>query len=175
VAGISAITALFTAVLSTAAAGFSLAQDTAPAAKSDPPAATASSAPAQTAPAADAKKQTTAKSTPAKSTPDNSAAKPQEQPPGWFQFVPFGVMALLFWMLLIRPQQNEQRRRRELMAQLKKNDRVVTNGGLIGTIADISADGRFVTLKVDDSTRIRFLRSSIHGPLDEKPESPEKK
>ncbi|MGV2339211.1 MAG UNVERIFIED_CONTAM: preprotein translocase subunit YajC [Planctomycetaceae bacterium] len=68
-------------------------------------------------------------------------------------------MAVLFWMLLVRPQQNEQRRRRELMNQLKKNDRVVTNGGLIGTIADLSADGRFVTLKVDDSTRIRFLRS----------------
>jgi preprotein translocase subunit YajC len=180
VAGFSANTALLTLVLNIAAAAFASAQDTAPAAKSDPPAAVAPAAtpsaaapapsPASAAPAADAKKQTAPKS-----SPGNSAPKPQEQPPGWFQFIPFGVMALLFWMLLIRPQQSEQRRRRELMNQLKKNDRVVTNGGLIGTIADLSADGRFVTLKVDDSTRIRFLRSSIHGPLDEKPESPEKK
>lgn len=177
-AGFSAITALLTAVLNIAAAASASAQDAAPGAKSDPPAATAPSAttpataatPAPAAPAADAKKQTAAKS-----PPGNAPAKPQEQPPGWFQFIPFGVMAVLFWMLLIRPQQNEQRRRRELMNQLKKNDRVVTNGGLIGTIADLSADGRFVTLKVDDSTRIRFLRSAIHGPLDEKPESPEKK
>lgn len=174
-AGFSAITALLTAVLNIAAAASASTQDAAPAAKSDPPAATAPSAttpatPAPAAPAADAKKQTAAKS-----PPGNAPAKPQEQPPGWFQFIPFGVMAVLFWMLLVRPQQNEQRRRRELMNQLKKNDRVVTNGGLIGTIADLSADGRFVTLKVDDSTRIRFLRSAIHGPLDEKPESPEKK
>lgn len=174
-AGFSAITALLTAVLNIAVAASASAQDAAPAAKSDPPAATAPAtaatpAPAPPAPAADAKKQTAAKS-----PPGNAPAKPQEQPPGWFQFIPFGVMAVLFWMLLVRPQQNEQRRRRELMNQLKKNDRVVTNGGLIGTIADLSADGRFVTLKVDDSTRIRFLRSAIHGPLDEKPESPEKK
>ncbi|MEY3173443.1 MAG: hypothetical protein RLZZ436_1357 [Planctomycetota bacterium] len=84
-------------------------------------------------------------------------------------------MALLFYMLLLRPQQKEQRRRQQLLNQLKKNDRVVTNGGLIGTITDLSGDGRFVTLKVDDSTRIRFLRSAINGPLDEKAESTEKK
>jgi preprotein translocase subunit YajC len=89
--------------------------------------------------------------------------------------LPFAFLAIIFWLVILRPQQREQRRRQELLNLIKKNDRVVTNGGLIGTIADLSSDGRFVTLKVDDSTRIRFLRSAIAGPLEEKAESAEKK
>jgi len=89
--------------------------------------------------------------------------------------LPFGFLAIIFWFLILRPQQRDQRRRQELLNQIKKNDRVVTSGGLIGTIADLSSDGRFVTLKVDDSTRIRFLRTAIVGPLEEKAEPTEKK
>ncbi|MFN8709649.1 MAG: preprotein translocase subunit YajC, partial [Planctomyces sp.] len=63
------------------------------------------------------------------------------------------------------------RKRQETLARLKKNDKVVTTGGMIGTIVDFSGDGTRVTLKVDDSTRIRFLRSSIQGLLDDKSET----
>lgn len=84
------------------------------------------------------------------------------------QFLPMIVIGLFFYFILMRPQQKEARRRKELLAGLKKNDKVVTAGGIIGTIVDISTDGTRVTLKVDDNTRIKFVRSSINGPLEEK-------
>lgn len=87
------------------------------------------------------------------------------------QFLPMILIGLFFYFILMRPQQKEARRRQELLAALKKNDKVVTAGGLIGTIVDISGDGSRVTLKVDDNTRIKFLRSSISGPYEEKAES----
>lgn len=99
-----------------------------------------------------------------------NAAK-EAPPPPWMQFLPFIAIGLFFYFILLRPQQAEQRRRKELLTTLKKNDKVVTTGGMIGTIADISSDGTRVTLRVDDNTRIKFLRSAIQEPLKDTPES----
>lgn len=102
---------------------------------------------------------------------ENAANAAKDAPPPWMQFLPFIAIGLFFYFILLRPQQAEQRRRKELLTQLKKNDKVVTTGGLIGTIADISSDGSRVTLKVDDNTRIKFLRSAILEPLKDSPDS----
>ncbi|MCA9050413.1 MAG: preprotein translocase subunit YajC [Planctomycetaceae bacterium] len=80
-------------------------------------------------------------------------------------------LVVFFYFIVLRPQQKDQERRRTLLAGLKKNDKVVTIGGIIGTIVDLAGDGSRVTLKVDDGTRIKFLRSSIQGPYDEKSET----
>ena len=95
----------------------------------------------------------------------------KDAPPPWMQFLPFIAIGLFFYFILLRPQQAEQRRRKELLTTLKKNDKVVTTGGMIGTIADISSDGTRVTLRVDDNTRIKFLRSAIQEPLKDSSET----
>lgn len=178
-AGFSTLTALLTATLSLSAAVFHPLQDAAAAPKSEASAPSTAAAPASQAPAVETATAAPATDSPktstTKSSPATGSGKNQEQPSFLFQMLPFAFLAMIFWFVILRPQQREQRRRQELLNQLKKNDRVVTNGGLIGTIADLSSDGRFVTLKVDDSTRIRFLRSAIAGPLEEKAESAEKK
>ena len=96
----------------------------------------------------------------------------QEQPGP--QGSPFGALMLpmlailfLWYFLILRPQRRDQVKREEMLRSLKKNDRVVTIGGVIGTVANLSADGKEVTLKVDDNTRIKFLRSSIQTILTE--------
>ena len=86
-------------------------------------------------------------------------------------FAPFLIIGLFFYFILFLPTQKERRRRQDFLKSLKKNSRVVTTGGLIGTVVDLSSDERFVTLRVDDTTRVRFLRSAIHGELDEKSET----
>ncbi len=101
----------------------------------------------------------------------NVANAAKDAPPPWLQFLPFIAIGLFFYFILLRPQQAEQRRRKELLTTLKKNDKVVTTGGMIGTIAEISSDGSRVTLRVDDTTRIKFLRSAILEPLKESPDS----
>ncbi|MFN5285609.1 MAG: preprotein translocase subunit YajC [Planctomyces sp.] len=132
---------------------------------------TAQAAEATAPAAATAAAPAAAKSGSAGEQPAAGARKVQPDPPGWVQFLPLACIGIMFYMILLRPQQKEQRRRQETLGSLKKSDKVVTTGGIVGTIADLSQDGRFVTLKVDDSTRIRFLRSAIHGLLDDKAES----
>lgn len=88
------------------------------------------------------------------------------------QMVPMLIaFVVMFYFIVLRPQQREQKERAQRLASLKKNDKVVTIGGIIGTIVDLSGDGARVTLRVDDGTRIKFTRSSIQGPYEEKSES----
>jgi|SRR5579871_1480870 len=79
----------------------------------------------------------------------------------YVQFLPFAAIFLLFYFMIMRPQNREKQQRQSLLDALKKNDKVITIGGLIGTVANLSPDGKEVTLKVDDNTKLRFLRSSI--------------
>ena len=73
----------------------------------------------------------------------------------------FGMMFLVMWFVLIRPQRKEQKKRMEMLSQIKKNDHVVTTGGIFGVVQSVKENE--VTLKIDDqnNTRIRILRSAI--------------
>jgi preprotein translocase subunit YajC len=82
--------------------------------------------------------------------------------PGIFQFAPFLLMILAFVFLIILPARRKEKQQREMLFNsLKKNDEVLTSGGIIGTVANIKDDE--VTLKVDESSnvRIRILRNAI--------------
>jgi len=93
-------------------------------------------------------------------------AQPKE-PPFWTFLPPIIAMVALFYLLMILPQQREKQKKDALLNALKKNDRVVTIGGIIGTVANVSGDGKEITLKVDDNTRIKFTRSAISHKLAE--------
>ncbi len=73
-------------------------------------------------------------------------------------------IAILFYFLMVRPQGAERRRREEMLKNLRKNDRVVTIGGIHGVVANIQPDSDEVILKVDETTntKLRMSRSSIH-------------
>lgn len=77
-------------------------------------------------------------------------------------FLPLILMFVVFYFLLIRPQQKRQQELNKMVQELKKGDRVVTSGGVIGTIAGIQND--YVILKVGDSeTKIEVLKSAVTG------------
>lgn len=73
--------------------------------------------------------------------------------------LPIAAMIAIIWFLLIRPQQKEQQRHRELVQNLKKGDEVVTVGGVFGRIMSLDADK--VSLKVADGVKIDVERSKI--------------
>lgn len=77
--------------------------------------------------------------------------------------IPFILIAIMFFVMVMMPKSGDQKRRLAQLAAMKKNDRVYTSSGIIGTIANISADGKEVTLKVDDNAKIRVFRSAIEG------------
>ncbi|ASA23709.1 preprotein translocase subunit YajC [Paenibacillus donghaensis] len=72
---------------------------------------------------------------------------------------PFVLMFVVFYFLLIRPQQKKTKTRNLMLKSLKKGDKVVTIGGLHGTIMEISDD--ICVLRVNDVTRLTFDRGSI--------------
>lgn len=79
----------------------------------------------------------------------------------WPLLLPMLVIFVMYQIMVSRPQRKEQSRRDEMLKTLKKNDPVVTIGGILGTVANISDDGSEVTLRVDDGARIRFRRDAI--------------
>ena len=83
-----------------------------------------------------------------------------------------GVFALM-WFLMIRPQRKEEKKRKEMLAALKKGDAVVTNGGILGSIANIKEDT--VVLKVGDGTRLEVLRSAVTAVRNPAPAEPKAK
>ncbi|EJW17085.1 preprotein translocase subunit YajC [Paenibacillus alvei] len=79
---------------------------------------------------------------------------------GFLQMLlPFVLMFAVFYFLLIRPQQKKQKQRNSMLSALKKGDKIVTIGGLHGTIVEITDDT--IVLRVNDVTKMTFDRSAI--------------
>jgi preprotein translocase subunit YajC len=91
-------------------------------------------------------------------------AEEQSQNIFWVFGPPLAIIMVVY-MILDSPQKREKAKRELMMKNLKKDDRVVTIGGILGSVANISQDGKEVTLKVDDGTRIRFRRTAISEVL----------
>ncbi len=91
----------------------------------------------------------------------NENAQPENGGGGISQLYLIIAMAVMAYFILYLPSKREKAKRQSLLDALKKNDKVVTAGGIVGTIASISPENDEVTVKVDDNTRIRFRRSSI--------------
>ncbi len=77
--------------------------------------------------------------------------------------VPMIAVFALFYFIFIRPQQKQQRERNQMLANLKKGDKIITIGGLHGVITDLT-DER-VTLKVSETTKLVFERSAVNANL----------
>ena len=77
--------------------------------------------------------------------------------------LPFLAIGVLFYFLMIRPQRRQKRQQQDMLGAMKKNDRVVTIGGIKGTIANIQREADEVTLKIDESSgaKIRVQISAI--------------
>ena len=70
---------------------------------------------------------------------------------------------VLFYFLFIRPQRKEQTTRQMMLDNMKKNDRIVTAGGILGVVTNVDRDKREVTIKVDEGsgTKLRMTLNSV--------------
>jgi preprotein translocase subunit YajC len=88
-------------------------------------------------------------------------------------FAPFILIIAIFYFLIIRPQNKKQKETQKMLSALKKGDKVVTVGGVHGTIASVKENS--VLVKVDDNVKIEFSRSAIASisvvAREEKPEA----
>jgi preprotein translocase subunit YajC len=76
------------------------------------------------------------------------------------QFLPLVLIFVVFYFLLIRPQQKKAKDHRATLDALRRGDRVVTGGGIIGTVARIDGPEE-ITVDIADGVRVRVVRSTI--------------
>lgn len=93
----------------------------------------------------------------------NAAAPkaPAQRAPGYYNMILLGLMFVVLYFVLFRGPRRKQQQHKQMVRSLKKNDRVRTIGGIIGTVVDIKDDE--IILKVDESnnTKIRVATSAI--------------
>lgn len=90
---------------------------------------------------------------------------------------PLVLIPVIFYFIMIRPQQQQERKRKDMLGALKKNDRVLTSAGIYGTVISIDNDQDKVVLRVDDDkgVKIPFSRASIIRVLDQAQEKDKSK
>ena len=79
------------------------------------------------------------------------------------QLLPFVLIILIFYFLLIRPQKKRQEEHGKMIESLKKDDEIVTSGGIYGQVADVR-DDHFV-VKIADGVRIKVTKSSVSNRI----------
>ncbi len=83
-----------------------------------------------------------------------------------FSFMmPLVLIFVVFWFLLIRPQQQKMKKHQAMLAALKRGDRVITGGGIIGTITKVSADDTELTVEIADQVKVKVLRATVTESL----------
>jgi preprotein translocase subunit YajC len=75
--------------------------------------------------------------------------------------IPLILMFVVFYFLLIRPQQKRAKDHQAMLTNIKRGDQIITNGGLVGKVTGLS--DKIVTLEVAEKIRLRVLRSHIAG------------
>lgn len=75
--------------------------------------------------------------------------------------IPFALIFVIFYFLLIAPQRKQQKETERMLAALKKGDRVVTSGGLHGTIVDFREADRTVVVEIAQNVRVTVSRSAV--------------
>ncbi len=86
-------------------------------------------------------------------------AEPPPSPTALEQFFPFIILGLLFYFLLIRPQQRKLKQHGDFLSKIKRGDEVLTSSGIFGRIEGLT--DQFAVLEVADNVRIRILKSQI--------------
>ncbi len=75
-------------------------------------------------------------------------------------FLPLILIFVVFYFLLIRPQQKKQKAHREMLSALYRGDRIVTAGGLVGTITKVLSDTE-LTVEISEGVKVRVMRAMV--------------
>jgi preprotein translocase subunit YajC len=89
------------------------------------------------------------------------ALQSSSQGSGLTLFLPLILIMVIFYFLMILPAQRRQKKVAEMLKNLKNGDKVITNGGIYGTIVGIESDS--VQLRVSDQVKIKVARSAVSG------------
>lgn len=76
------------------------------------------------------------------------------------QLMPIILIFVVFYFLLIRPQQKKMRDHREMLGAMRRGDKVVTGGGIVGQVVKVGEDDQ-ITVEIADEVRVKIVRSTV--------------
>jgi len=97
----------------------------------------------------------------AMATPTQGSSSP------WLQFVPFVLVLAIFYFIILLPMKKKQQKMQSFLSSLKANDRVITSGGIFGTITKVGDES--VQLQIANNVRIEVSRAAIVGYQGQEP------
>lgn len=100
-------------------------------------------------------------------------AAPQAQGNLLLGLLPFILVFVIFYLLIILPQRKKQKQHQQMVENLKPGDRIITSGGIFGTVMDVHPDR--IELKIASNVKIDILKSAVAIILSEKAETKETK
>ena len=83
---------------------------------------------------------------------------------GMAQFLPLVLLFVIFYFLIIRPQQKQQKAHKAMLADLKKGDKIVTNGGLHAEVVKTEED--FIKIKLNDTAIVKLDRAFVASKIE---------
>jgi preprotein translocase subunit YajC len=77
------------------------------------------------------------------------------------QLVPFVLIFIIMWFLIIRPQQRRAKEHQEMIKNVRRGDTVVTSGGIIGKVTKVTEDGADIEVEIADGVKVKVARGMI--------------
>lgn len=103
--------------------------------------------------------------------PASSGAAPQGPGIFWTLLLPLGMMMFIMYLLMVRPQKRQLRERQQMLEKLKKHDRVMTSGGIIGLVERVTDTEVVLTIDERRDVRLRVAKPFISSVLKESPDN----
>jgi preprotein translocase subunit YajC len=86
---------------------------------------------------------------------------PAQADPGFSFLIPILLMIVIFYFLLIRPQQQRAKEHRDMVSKVRRGDTVVTSGGFVGRVTKVADNSDDVEVELNEQMRIRVLKSTL--------------
>lgn len=86
---------------------------------------------------------------------------PAQADPGFGMLIPILLMIVIFYFLLIRPQQQRAKEHRDMVSKVRRGDTVVTSGGFVGRVTKVTDNSDDVEVELNEQMRIRVLKSTL--------------
>ena len=92
-----------------------------------------------------------------------AASQPGQGGGGLIAFLPFILIMVIIYFLMIRPQTKRQKEKETMRDELKKGDKIITMGGIYGTVQGFKEKGRQAIIKIDNNTNITINKTAVAG------------
>jgi preprotein translocase subunit YajC len=98
-------------------------------------------------------------------SPAYAQAAAGDQTQGLTAFVPLILIFIIFYFLMIRPQQKKMKEHRAVLDAIRRGDRIVTNGGLVGLVTKVNAEERQLDVEIAEGVRVKVMRDMVSSVL----------